>query len=298
MTDALVKESMQIQMKEQYGIMTVKNVRQQIAQIQDLMKACMRKKEHFDTLPGYKKPFLLKAGAEKLSMMFRLAPVFEVIINDLQEGHKEYRVNCTISHIESGKVLGSGMGSCSTMESKYRYRETRDFKVIGDASAIPNDYRQKKQAYRQQGLGCKKVGDEFVWVQYSKGSGEKTENPDIADTYNTVLKMAKKRAHVDAILTVTAASDIFVQDDEEMAEKPSAEHIRDALLSIEECDQVVELLRDAGMTETMDQKQFVWDVTGKDTLKKLCQSDLALLRQAAQSRKDNPQHDPDDDIQM
>ena len=38
------------------------------------------------------------------------------------------------------------------------------------------------------------------------------ENPDIADVYNTVLKMAKKRAHVDATLTVTGAADLFTQD--------------------------------------------------------------------------------------
>lgn len=36
--------------------------------------------------------------------------------------------------------------------------------------------------------------------------------------HNTVLKMAKKRAHVDATLTATAASDIFTQDVEDMPE--------------------------------------------------------------------------------
>ena len=41
------------------------------------------------------------------------------------------------------------------------------------------------------------------------------ENPDLADVYNTVLKIAKKRAHVDASLTATAASDIFTQDMED-----------------------------------------------------------------------------------
>jgi hypothetical protein len=38
------------------------------------------------------------------------------------------------------------------------------------------------------------------------------ENTDIADVYNTVLKIAKKRAHIDATLTVTGAADIFTQD--------------------------------------------------------------------------------------
>ncbi len=42
--------------------------------------------------------------------------------------------------------------------------------------------------------------------------GQKCENEDIADVYNTVLKIAKKRAQIDATLTVTGAADLFVQD--------------------------------------------------------------------------------------
>jgi hypothetical protein len=49
--------------------------------------------------------------------------------------------------------------------------------------------------------------------RYRKGErGEKIENEDIADVYNTVLKIAKKRAHIDATLTVTGAADLFTQD--------------------------------------------------------------------------------------
>ncbi len=43
-------------------------------------------------------------------------------------------------------------------------------------------------------------------------SRRKSQNDNPADEYNTVLKMAKKRAHIDAMLTATAASDIFTQD--------------------------------------------------------------------------------------
>ena len=45
--------------------------------------------------------------------------------------------------------------------------------------------------------------------------GEKVEHDNPADFYNTCLKMAKKRGLVDAVLTSTAASDIFTQDIEE-----------------------------------------------------------------------------------
>lgn len=47
--------------------------------------------------------------------------------------------------------------------------------------------------------------------------GAKTENPDIADTYNTVLKMASKRSLIDATLKATGGSCEFTQDIEDMA---------------------------------------------------------------------------------
>jgi hypothetical protein len=62
------------------------------------------------------------------------------------------------------------------------------------------------------GSGCtmeKKYRYRTEWVGTEK---RMVENPDIADVYNTVLKMAKKRAHVDATLTVTGAADLFTQD--------------------------------------------------------------------------------------
>jgi len=61
-----------------------------------------------------------------------------------------------------------------------------------------------------------KKNDEGKWEIAIQGASVEHDNP--ADYYNTVLKMAKKRAHVDAILTATAASDIFTQDVEDMPE--------------------------------------------------------------------------------
>ena len=53
-------------------------------------------------------------------------------------------------------------------------------------------------------------------TEWNNGQKSRRENPDIADTYNTVFKMAKKRAFVDAVKSTTAASDIFTQDVEDM----------------------------------------------------------------------------------
>lgn len=75
-------------------------------------------------------------------------------------GFYRYVVKCNIVHRQTGAVIASGVGSCSTMESKY-IRSPRDFE-------------------------------------------------------NTVLKMAKKRAMVDATLNAFGLSERFTQDVEDL----------------------------------------------------------------------------------
>ena len=63
--------------------------------------------------------------------------------------------------------------------------------------------------------------------RYRKEGEKRIENEDIADTYNTVLKMAKKRAQIDATLTVTGAADMFTQDLIENEDEPAKEPIKE-----------------------------------------------------------------------
>lgn len=158
---------------EQQGAL---EVRQQVNQIQYLMQQVLKSGEHYGVVPGTKgKPTLFQSGAEKIAYMFHLVPSYEIHKTDLGGGHREYEVTCTLTSRDSAEVMGYGMGACTTLESKYRYRNK--------------------------------------WVN---GQKVREENPDIADTWNTVLKMAKKRAFVDAVKSTTAASDIFTQDVEDL----------------------------------------------------------------------------------
>ena len=99
----------------------------------------------------------------------------------------------------SGAFLGAGIGECSSSEEKYAWRR-----------AICDEEFDETPENRRR-------------VKFSKYQGkiEKTKqirtNP--ADVSNTVLKMAKKRGLVDAVLTVTAASDLFTQDIEDLPEE-------------------------------------------------------------------------------
>ena len=208
----------------QLSRLTAHEVRDQVNLIQEVMRETMTDGTHFGAIPGCgDKPTLLKAGAEKLCLTFRLDMQPEIEVVEMGGGHREYRVKVQVFHADSGRRMGCGVGSGSTMESKYRYR--------GGARLCPecNKPTIKKSKFPPKnkpngtppGFYCySKIGGcgvEFAHDDQSiiGQSEERQENPDIADTYNTVLKMAKKRGMVDAALSVTAASDIFTQDIED-----------------------------------------------------------------------------------
>jgi len=204
------------------GQSTAAEIKSQVNLIRDVMVAVMKDGTHYGKVPGCgDKPTLLKPGAEKLSLTFHLRPVIDndrdIRIDNFQNGHREVTVYCHIMSA-SGLEIATGVGSCSTMESKYRYRGGEK---IPTGEVVPKEYWNLKSDEKLQeaqnliggpGFGVAKI--DGVWQICEKG--EKMENPDIADTYNTVLKMAKKRAYVDGVLSATAASDIFTQDIEDM----------------------------------------------------------------------------------
>ena len=199
--------------------LTVEEVLGQVALIQRIMTAAMKEGEHYGRIPGCgDKLTLLKPGAEKLCLLYRLAPAYDVQERHLERGHRECRVQVTLSSVATQRTVGQGVGCCSTMEDKYRFR----FGVaeITDR-AVPRVYwevRQEDPAKALELLGGKGFTPKKVdgiWLVARGGEKVETDNP--ADGYNTVLKMAKKRALVDAVLTTTAASDIFTQDLEEVS---------------------------------------------------------------------------------
>lgn len=192
---------------------TAKDVKGQVNLIQHVMRDVMKEGEHYGIIPGCgNKPALLKPGAEKLMLTFRFSNDVDVEIIEMANNHREYRVKVTL-FAPNGQRLGTGIGSCSTMESKYRYR--------GGAIEITNtpvpssywDIRKEDPVKAQEMLGGKgftaKKNDNGKWMVAKQGQKVEYDNP--ADHFNTCLKMAKKRGLVDAVLTSTAASDIFTQ---------------------------------------------------------------------------------------
>lgn len=195
------------------------DVRAQVNLIQEVMRDVMKPDTHFGTVPGCgDKPTLLQPGAHKLLMTFRLVADPDMQVIPMDRGHREVRCKVKIYN-QAGVLLGAGVGTCSTMEGKYRFRtgpvEFTDKPVPREYWDLRNSDPKKAKALLGDGMIPKK-NEAGAWV--CARQGEKVEHDNPADYYNTVEKMAYKRALVSATLTVTAASDIFTQDIEDMPE--------------------------------------------------------------------------------
>lgn len=203
--------------EQRIGALTAGDVRSQVNLIQSVMQEVMKRDEHYGVIPGTgTKPSLLKAGAEKLCLVFRLAPDYE--IDEKREGqHVTITSKCILTHIPTGQRYGAGMGSCSTRESKYAYRNAAIKCPNCQQSAVIKgkaEYGGGWVCFKKKG-GCGSKFPDGEQLIEGQPSG-RMPNEDLADQYNTVLKMANKRSLVAAVLNTTAASDIFTQDIEDM----------------------------------------------------------------------------------
>lgn len=182
-------------------------IRQRVNLVQEVMQGIMIRDTHYGTIPGTPKPTLYKPGAEVLCVTFRVAPKYK--IEDLSvEGVARYRVTCSGFHQTTGVDLGEGVGECSSGEEKYKWRAAA---CKAELDATPENLRRKKF--------------------YKNGNSVDQIRTEPADLANTVLKMACKRAMIAMTLNVTAASDIFTQDIEDLPEElrpddgaPAASH--------------------------------------------------------------------------
>ncbi len=183
----------------------------------DYYKSQMKEDHHYYTLRDGGKPALSKEGALNLTSLFKVTPHFTApqITTDADR-HREVIYHCSLI-TRAGQVAAMGDGSCTTRESKYAYRlSSRKCPTCG-AEAI-----RRRKADKGGGWIC--IGNELggCWAQFAADDKIITDqvvgrvtNPDLADQYNTVLKMAQKRALVAAALHLPLVSELFTQDLEE-----------------------------------------------------------------------------------
>lgn len=158
----------------------IDSVRQQIQAIENfqaIVNQTLKKDQDFGVIPGTNKPTLLKPGAEKIIMLMGLESNYEVVEKVEDYEKGFFAYTVKSSLIKNGQLITEGFGSANTKENRYQLKEWDD--------------ELKKKIWKG------KYQDPFTLA-------------------NTVLKMAKKRAQVDATLTVGSLSNVFTQDMEDL----------------------------------------------------------------------------------
>lgn len=164
-----------------------------IAQMQSVVQKTLKQGHDFGEVPGTNKPTLLKPGGEKICMLFGLNPEYEFlqVTEDYDKEFFSYNIRCTL--FRNGQPVAQGVGSCNSKEKKYRFINVDE---------IPENYMGASESFT----------DKYGRQKY------KINNPDICSLVNTILKMAKKRAFIDAVLQVASLSEVFTQDLEDMGD--------------------------------------------------------------------------------
>lgn len=178
----------------------------------------------YGVIPGTTKRTLLKPGAEKLIQLFYCTPRYTITskVENYETGLFSYHFKCQILN-NDGHVVAEGVGFASTYESKYRWTNaSRKCPKCGSEQVIKgkDEYGGGWLCWAKKG-GCgAKFDDNDPAI--TGQSLEPVQNPDIVDKINTVYKIAKKRAVVDAAISLARCSDLFTQDmDDTIGGSPS-----------------------------------------------------------------------------
>jgi hypothetical protein len=218
-------------------VMDLARARRHLSEFQEFVKEYLQPGEDYGIIPGTPKPTLYKPGADKLCELYGLSDSYLIVskVEDFDRGLFDYTVECVLTSRRSGMVVSSGLGCCSTWESKYRWRSaSRKCPSCGKEAIIKG-----KEEYgggwvcfkKKDGCGEKfKAGDKAIEGQ----EVGRLENPDICDQKNTVLKMAEKRAKIQATLSATRSSGIFTQDMDDLASTGGADSDRSNGMAEEE----------------------------------------------------------------
>jgi len=171
-----------------------------ITQFQQLVHSKLIKNVDYGVIPGCgDKPTLLKPGAEKVAILLGLTSDYEIIekVEDFEKDFFNFMMKCNL--YSNGNLITQGIGSCNSLEKK-----------------VSSEWVNEKKL--PEGVNKATLESREVDGKYGKYKQYKVE-ADSASKANTLLKMCKKRALVDAALMVGGLSQLFTQDIEDMTDQ-------------------------------------------------------------------------------
>ncbi len=160
----------------------VARIRSEIALFDALVENVLQEGIDYGVHPGTKSHALKDPGANTIINAFNCYPKAEVLYRDVTDERISYVVDVHLISREDGLVKASGTGAASTKETKYGYRW-----VVN-----PESY-----GYDRASLKSKIGGQGHVY---------RIVNPEWSELENTIVKMSRKRAEVDAAMALPGVS--------------------------------------------------------------------------------------------
>lgn len=132
--------------------------------------------------PGTNSQALKDPGANTIINAFGCYPKAEVLYREVSEVRISYVIDIALISRDDGLVKSTGCGACTTQETRYGYRWVTDPEAYGyDRESLKKRTRDNREQYR-------------------------IVNPEWSELENTILKMARKRAEVDAAMALPGVS--------------------------------------------------------------------------------------------
>lgn len=190
-------------------------------QLRECMRAVLQENVDYGLIPGMgNKPSLFKPGAEKLVQWFGFG--FENVRDEIERDSDGARVGVTYRCTVYKQLTDGRKVTVATCEGYAGYDEDKFYTSAERARAKAEE-------------------NELKWARKDKRepNPKKWENAaEYRAPWNSVLKMAQKRALVGAAIDATAAAGLFTQDIEDMRDSARqdtgalAEAGRDAIMAL------------------------------------------------------------------
>lgn len=165
----------------------------------EYMASAMIEDHHYYSFKKGDKPALSQEGAHSICSLLKQTFGPPDIVKEFDGDHMTVTARIQVFSVESGQLSATGDGMCSTRESKYAYRWAwkNELPVGIDTSTLKTRGKPENPQYQ-------------------------LPNQDLPDLYNTVLKMAVKRAKVAAVRQLPLVSELFVAEPDDTDTEPDA----------------------------------------------------------------------------
>ena len=168
--------------------------------IAQLLKEKMVEGVHYasNLFPSQQKPTLLDPGSQLIMYAFSVYPDHQILEHTVyREAGEEvirYVVKCELKLKGFNIKVAEGMGSASSDEVKYKYRWLPE-EELAEVYGFTSEELERLPKREVAGKTLRRV-----------------RNPEVLDLDNTILKIAAKRAEIDACLQLPGVGEAFTQD--------------------------------------------------------------------------------------